>query len=342
MAGKTANYRGPSSGYSSGAKAQYRSDVWESFTDFAKATIRSVSDAYAIILPSKDGEEIEVAIQYGVPEEKIICVDENPALIAASQWRKKFPRCKYYGCKISQLPEKLEEDGRRVAIANLDLCNNFSEDLLDEIQSFFKTPRYEGFNVSITVSKGRENKAVTALLGMVAGSLPLQEKRLSALVRGSFPNSREMMLTGEGTYTHNRTPMAWASFSAIPKKEIEDRCKPYLSVLRKWGRCQKALSSMEMEAKRKEWNIRSRKHKVKQPWRLERKAQKVWSDYLERQRGVWGKCGDAEYAIAQVIEKYQPIDLATSVSFYPWDSFLPSKSATIVENGPSRWKGIKM
>ena len=231
--GNMAAFRGPRNGYKSTEKEKYREAVWSSFPKYAKSLCNTRSDAYALILPSSGGEEIETAIRHGIPENKIICVDENPAIIAASKWRKRHPKCKYYGCKISDVASKLEKDGRILAVANLDFCCNFSAELLTELRQFmYFAPMYENSAFAVTIARGRENKATNTLLDMVNPNeygrvyKKIEEKRARCLCIHLFHNNDgHWRLTGHGLYTHNRHPMVWVSVALADSRKYKPHFK---------------------------------------------------------------------------------------------------------------------
>jgi len=221
--------RGPAKGYVSDAKQEYREKVWASFPDYIVDYCANVSDCYVLLMPSREGKEIGVAIERGIPEEKIICVDESPAIIAVSEWRKKYPKCRFYGAKISEVGYKLNKNGRRIIAANLDFCNNFSSELIAETEEFINTaPFYKGFCISITIAKGRENKATTTLLNMVLGSyefMEIKDKRARALFSAIYYNlimDGDVLLLGQGSYVHNRTPMTWLSIGNARNEDMRE------------------------------------------------------------------------------------------------------------------------
>ena len=216
--------RGPVTGYTSDAKHEYREQVWSAIAPKVKDLFGLDSRAHVLMLPSKGGEEIEVAINHGIPEDRIIAVDENPALIATAAWRKHRPLVKCYGSSLSRAAQRIKEDGFVLLAANLDLCNNFSEDLVSEVSGFFgNCVRFDKFCFSVTVMKGRENKATNLMLnhifkGSSIGLKKVDDKRIRALCAvmeddGNFPLSKLSCIESQGSYVHSKTPMAWCVFS---------------------------------------------------------------------------------------------------------------------------------
>lgn len=220
----TVKYRGPSCGYLSDAKQQYREDIWGVFAERMLDVVLSDKQAYVLLLPSREGLEIDTAIAKGFPAEKIIAIDENPALIASSKWRKKHPDVKFYGCKLSKVGDKLKRDGRFIACANLDLCNNFSDELVSETQSAMLIPRINGWMWAVTVAKGREGKALVHLLKRAGADNKLvDEPRINALIECLGIDDSMLMATieAQGSYINNRVPMAWAIFSETVYSDVE-------------------------------------------------------------------------------------------------------------------------
>lgn len=209
------DFRGPEFGYKSEAKNNYRNSVWDSMIAHAKTIMANDDSGVILIMPSKQGFEIDTLIGHGVPESRIVCVDESPALIASSKWREKYKTIRGYGCKISEVGRRLAKDKKRVAAANLDFCNNFSSELIDETEAFISSiPKCNDFAFSVTVMRGRESTVSNKLMQLVEseGFQRIDEKRLRCLFsivcnQGHYDH----FVLGQGLYTHNRAPMGWAS-----------------------------------------------------------------------------------------------------------------------------------
>lgn len=213
--------RQPKIGYNSEEKQSYRKEVWDALLSMPRS-----KDGKILILPSSGGEEIDYIISRGVKQSEIICIDENPAVIASAAWRKKYKSIRVYGCKVSSVAGRLIKDGFTLDIANLDLCNNFSEELVTEVMSFLRdAPLCENdFSFSVTVSKGREQSVTNYLMNILmtesswkkSDFTKMKEKRIACLMRICFeviPKSKILRLLKEGSYTHHKTPMAFAVFS---------------------------------------------------------------------------------------------------------------------------------
>lgn len=160
-------HREPATGYTSDAKQEYREKVWKSFARRKAIHYANVYDnAFILIMPGIGTEEIDTAVDYGMDPEKIICVHESAAHVAASaKWRKKYPKTPFYCCKISEVMEKLVRDKRYLTGANLDFCNNLSPELIYEVQRFMVPGIIDsGFVLQINIMAARESKMASAMI----------------------------------------------------------------------------------------------------------------------------------------------------------------------------------
>lgn len=215
----TGRHRQPESGYSSDVKQNYRDGVWNQFKIHMPP--EDISDGqFILILPGLQCEEIETALSKGYEIKHLLLVHESAARVATSAaWRTRYPNAKFYaGLKVSEIGDRLEKDNACVVAANLDFCNNFSIELIDEIDSFMSTKQVRADCLTaITVMKGRESKTVVKILEKIKESsrsgLGMKEKRLEAaltLCGGGFNR-----VYSEGSYVHSRAPMAWCVARAV-------------------------------------------------------------------------------------------------------------------------------
>lgn len=213
---KKSQYRGPDIGYKSDAKMEYRNNVWDHISKNQLWRIQRSDNLKVLLMPSKDGEEIDVALNYGFKEDQIICVDENPAIIASSKWRKKHPKVHFFGCKISEVGNKIKSKGWKLSAANLDFCNNLSQELIDETLSIIKSNVFDTeFTLFITMMKGRESTALVTLVKNTNNNRLFKYPRVSALYASltrlhSDNNFWDYMrLNTEKQYIHHKTPMIY-------------------------------------------------------------------------------------------------------------------------------------
>lgn len=184
-------HREPATGYTSDAKQEYREKVWKSFARRKAIHYANVYDnAYILIMPGLGTEEIDTAVDYGMDPEKIICVHESAAHVAASaKWRKKYPNTPFYCCKISEVMEKLVRDKRYLTGANLDFCNNLSPELIYEVQRFMVPGIIDsGFVLQINIMAARESKMATAIIDANMFGLYAKHRDLFEIVNSKLPS----------------------------------------------------------------------------------------------------------------------------------------------------------
>ena len=212
-------------------------------------------NAKVLLLPSKEGLEIDVAIKHGINPNQIIAIDENPALLAHAKWKNKIPKENRFGCKVSKIGEKIEAKGWYFIGANLDFCNTFSKELIEELNDFFKkSPIHKQFSFCVTMAKGRESKALFLLLKHINSPDIFKSDRLSALYemmdlqlhyKNRLIYKDLLSLDFEKTYISSRVPMIYACFSLHPfKKGVFTKEKERYEVLHKRiGKVDKSISN---------------------------------------------------------------------------------------------------
>jgi len=201
--------RAPKDGYDNEEKMKYRHEVWSRLAEKAKPILDQNENAKVLMLPSKEGLEIDVAMQYGIKPEQIIAIDENPALLAHAKWKDKIPKENRHGVKVSRVGEIIKKKGWILAAANLDFCNNFSDELIDELQTFIDSGclALKSF-ISITLMKGRETKALLKLINKTGVSNIFDEPRLTALCEVVDFNNSTIKNFFEGAY-YNSIPIIY-------------------------------------------------------------------------------------------------------------------------------------
>lgn len=206
--------RAPEGGYVSDSKAHYREAVWDALAPIAKLFLEDAR-AYCLLMPSREGLEIDAAVARGIPPERIVCVDQSAAVIATSLWRKRWPQCRFFASKISEVGEKLRKAGVIIAAANLDLCGNFSDETLAEIDGFLKrAPRFDGFGLALTVMKGREG-SVTARLLERYGADHFEEKRIAGVFAETCMAGMSWAVRAQGQYRGGKMPVAWVAMRNV-------------------------------------------------------------------------------------------------------------------------------
>ncbi len=213
--------RAPKKGYDNEVKQEYRENVWSHMAPKVIPLLNQDENAKVLLLPSKEGLEIDVAIKHGINPNQIIAIDENPALLAHAQWKDKIPKENRFGCKVSKIGEKIKNNGWYLVGANLDFCNNFSYELVDETQSFLDTNCYNSdeFYIAITLMKGRESRALLQMINKFGEDKPtFSNRRLSSLIAMCELKDgiefRDVLFEGEYFDT---SPMAYGIVSLMPK-----------------------------------------------------------------------------------------------------------------------------
>jgi hypothetical protein len=146
------NRRAPKEGYDFGNKRQYRREVWSVFRLFAHT---DRFRARVLLMPSAEGDEIEVALRNGFRLENMVIVDRNPAIVATLN-RRYGNRMQAMGCDVVRAAERLVAAGQWVNIANLDLCGHTGSSA-DVARQFVDTGVFgECGMLAVTCLKGRE------------------------------------------------------------------------------------------------------------------------------------------------------------------------------------------
>jgi hypothetical protein len=178
-------------------------------------------------MPSSGTEEIDTLVVMGVDPLQIFAIDQSAAVIATSKWRKKYPEVRFAACKVSDAPAILKKRGLVAVAANLDMCCNFSDDLISEVDAFVAGHMsVDDFCFSVTVTKGREGKAINSLLSLHGSDDRLPDKRIAALVAVSQWAGKQVHSIGHawqiragGAYRAYSCPMAWQVFRRVTISE---------------------------------------------------------------------------------------------------------------------------
>lgn len=220
----------PKTGYKSQAKADYRKKVWADLSKF------SCQGGWMVIMPARGCEEIEAALDAGVPIDQIFCFDASAAVIASSEWRKKYPNIRFCTSTLGGLWAKMKKHGRPISAINMDLCGTVAGECVDEIYDFMHTAQFtkkSGFAVNI--AKGREGRTLLRILQSLSVSNWFDCDRMAALfsmidLRDSIRHNLAVYGCSQGQYRENKTPMTWATFRIRKRRHgyqragFVDRC----------------------------------------------------------------------------------------------------------------------
>ena len=143
----------PAGGYEFGTKRHYRRNVWRTFREFC---VGRRDRAQALLMPSAEGTEIDVALANGFREWNLHVVDKNPAIVA--HLKRRYPKVNTYGVTAAKAAIRIVNAGVTLDVANLDLCNKLSEGLIDEVAAFMSADvmRPGGGLVAANMLRGRE------------------------------------------------------------------------------------------------------------------------------------------------------------------------------------------
>jgi hypothetical protein len=144
---------GPATGYNGGRKRHYRRDVWATFR---RALPIPRAAAHALLMPSSEGDEVNVAIANGFRESHLHLVDDNPAI--AAHLKRRFRRATCHGVNVVAAAERLARQGERLDVANLDLCG-CTDGVERIVREFIETDVMSDQSViAVTLLRGRERK----------------------------------------------------------------------------------------------------------------------------------------------------------------------------------------
>jgi hypothetical protein len=156
----------PTHGYDFGNKRQYRRDVWATARKWAGPERSSLN---VLLMPSSEGDEVDVALRAGFREERLFLVDRNPAI--AAHMKRRYPRARCLGVDVDRAATRLAREGVRIQVANLDLCSpaDWASSIASSVVSSGAID--EAALVFVTYLKGRER----------AGALPVMRKCVATM-----------------------------------------------------------------------------------------------------------------------------------------------------------------
>lgn len=210
-----------------GAKRDYRRQIW---ARLAKHSPVPIHHAQVLMLPSKEGTEIGIALDYGVREENIHAVDNNPALLAAAPWRKTYPAVKVYGSELPRAGERIAKR-TKIDIAHLDLCANINGRSRQTLRAFGHCKVLnDQCVVALNILRGREVREEMDQLKRLArldgrrtivdcirgdALSAIDHGRLSESLRALCAGEYAVRLDGSSIYKSHRSTMLWAVVCCI-------------------------------------------------------------------------------------------------------------------------------
>lgn len=184
----------PDGGYDFPQKRHYRRNVWASFREGMRKQRYVIADSHALLMPSIEGEEIEVGLNAGFRERNLHVVDNNPAIVATL--KRRYPQINAYGVSAAAAVARIGKSGVRLRAANFDFCGCGSAPFFSELQSIVAARAFDSIAyVAVTMLRGREKPAVTEEFSELSGVAASTAERLqlvrSWMSRTSFTNERD-------------------------------------------------------------------------------------------------------------------------------------------------------
>src|SRR5262245_13570924 len=212
--------RGPAIGYDHSVKRQYRRRVWSTLmrTTTPGPLGPSRAECHALILPSLEGDQIEVALAHGFAQDHLHVVDRNPAVVATL--KRRYPHIQTYGVRASDAVRRIKKAGVLLDCANFDFTACLGDAFAREwnliaLHSKWRAP----YAIALTLQKGREHPPWSQEIEAVADGLPeALDARLAiaaALWQWTRQGSRvHWFYTSQ--YRIARVPMVYGVFAGGP------------------------------------------------------------------------------------------------------------------------------
>lgn len=185
--------RAPKDGYDFGNKRQYRRDVWRFFQKHCPVPR---AHAQALLMPSAEGDEIEVALNNGFREENLHVVDANPAIVATL--KRRYRKISTYGCDVASVFLNGRIASHVLHVANLDLTGTLGPAWFETCFHVARSLAPHGL-IAATYLKGRD--PLTAKFAEVRS-----RHEQAAEYLGLFSTTRRL-----GSYQSGVSPMEWVA-----------------------------------------------------------------------------------------------------------------------------------
>lgn len=204
--------KAPEGGYDFSRKRHYRRNVYAGFKKtFTPSVAREMTH---LLMPSKEGAEIENALQAGFSERNLIIVDRSPAIVAVL--KRTYKEATAYGIDLLDTPARLAKEGRVLDSANLDMCSCICDNV---IKIAF---RFASFNIwdkelaiAITIQRGREMPDWTERIDSCGPRFQLQPMTTGFGLQGA--NSTGMIDPRLTTRDRGRLAMLWSALQGDGK-----------------------------------------------------------------------------------------------------------------------------
>jgi hypothetical protein len=151
----------PKGGYTGGTKRHYRRNIWAAFRD---STGSARAEAHALLMPSAEGVEVDVALKAGFREHNLVLVDRNPAI--AAHLKRRYPLATCYGVDVAVAADRIAASGVRLSIGNLDLCGTISGKVPRSLQAVLESGAIaDCAMLAVTMLRGREKGVIGRTIG---------------------------------------------------------------------------------------------------------------------------------------------------------------------------------
>lgn len=155
----------PAVGYKSNRKNLWRRQVWNVVT--REAEVKKWS---ALLMPSIEGHEIDIATEKGFKQSQLHVVDRNPAIMA--HIKRRYPRVTTYGVTVGRACERIAKQGIKLSFANLDFCGCLGKPLISEMDIVRRSGALKDTAmVGVTMLRGRETARTLRMLRLTAPAL---------------------------------------------------------------------------------------------------------------------------------------------------------------------------
>jgi hypothetical protein len=168
----------PSGGYDFGNKRQQRRTNWNHYKKWAGG---QVAGKAVMMLPSLEGDEIDVALSKGVKESDIHVVDKNPAIVATL--KRRYPQIHTYGVLVGRAAWRMTKNS--IHFASIDLCGCPSPFIWEELMYVATSEALAGKAlVSVTLQRGRERRDVFEHLTQMSGRIQPNDSQAQKIFNG--------------------------------------------------------------------------------------------------------------------------------------------------------------
>lgn len=154
----------PADGYDFGNKRQYRRNIYRKVRDSFGGHL---SEKTCAIMPSIEGDEIDVAMHYGFRQSNICIIDRNSAIVATL--KRRYPLVRTYGVSAADAARRIVNDIGPVDFVNLDLCGPIGDSTRETLSAWSEAGAFQDSSknsgvVALTVLRGRERDGLVANL----------------------------------------------------------------------------------------------------------------------------------------------------------------------------------